>query len=76
MNAASHELGQEDVDRVLEAGWSSEALYDAITVCALFNFFNKWIDATGVEDMPAEAYKASGERMAQSGYVREASKKS
>ncbi|HSR68697.1 MAG TPA: hypothetical protein VLU25_12230 [Acidobacteriota bacterium] len=59
------------MDSVLAAGWSSEALYDAITVCALFNFFNKWIDATGVADMTPEAYQASGERMAKSGYIRD-----
>lgn len=53
---------------VKAAGWSEEALYDAITVCALFNFYNKWIDATGVSDMPA-AYAVSGERLATFGYV-------
>lgn len=41
------------------AGWTDEALYDAISVCALFNFYNKWIDATGVSDMPAAAYMGS-----------------
>jgi hypothetical protein len=38
-------------------------------VCALFNFYNKWIDATGVSDMPAAAYAVSGERLATFGYV-------
>ena len=50
------------------AGWSDEALYDAITVCALFNFYNVWIDATGVHDMPAAGYEASGKRLATEGY--------
>jgi hypothetical protein len=57
------------VEEVKAAGWSEEALYDAITVCALFNFYNKWIDATGVSDMPAAAYAVSGERLATFGYV-------
>ncbi|MDH5196059.1 MAG: peroxidase [Gemmatimonadota bacterium] len=69
MNRASNRLAPADVERVLAAGWSTEAVYDAITVCALFNFFNKWIDATGVSDMPAAAYLASAERMAASGYA-------
>ncbi len=69
MNRESNRLGPEDVARVKAAGWSDEALYDAITVCALFNFYNKWIDATGVSDMPPEAYAASGERIAVTGYV-------
>ena len=58
--AASSQLRQADVDEVKAAGWSDEAVYDAITVCALFNFYNKWIDATGVSDMPPAAYAASG----------------
>ena len=69
MNRESPRLQQEDVDRVKAAGWSDEALYDAITVCALFNFYNKWVDATGVSDMTPEAYQGSGERLAGLGYV-------
>ena len=68
MNRASTEIGQDDVDRVKAKGFDDDALYDAITVCALFNFYNKWIDATGVQDMPAEAYQQSGKRLAP-GYV-------
>ena len=38
MNRHSSVLRQEDVDEAKAAGWSDEAIYDAITVCALFNF--------------------------------------
>jgi alkylhydroperoxidase family enzyme len=69
MNRASNQLGSADVEQVVAAGWTTEAVYDAITVCALFNFYNKWIDATGVSDMPAAAYAASGERLATLGYA-------
>ncbi len=69
MNRESSTLQKEDVQAVVAAGWTEEAVYDAITVCALFNFFNKWIDATGVGDMPAAAYSASGQRLAAFGYV-------
>jgi alkylhydroperoxidase family enzyme len=69
MNRHSSVLRKEDVDEAKAAGWSDEALYDAITVCALFNFYNKWIDASGVSDMPAAAYAASGQRLATVGYV-------
>ena len=69
MNRQSSVLRQEDVDEAKAAGWSDEALYDAITVCALFNFYNRWIDATGVSDMPATAYAASGQRLATVGYA-------
>ena len=58
-----------DTDAVRAAGWSDEALYDAITVCSLFQFYNNWIDATGVSDMPAFAYEMSGKRLATQGYA-------
>ncbi len=69
MNRESSRLRKEDIEQVKSAGWSDEALYDAITVCALFNFYNKWVDATGVGDMTPEAYEGSGERLAGLGYV-------
>jgi alkylhydroperoxidase family enzyme len=70
MNAQSNLIRAGDIDRLKEAGWSEEAIYDAITVCALFRFYNAWIDATGVHDLPAAAYKLSGKRMAEQGYIR------
>lgn len=71
MNRESFTLQPHDVQQVIDAGWTQEAIYDAITVCALFNFYNKWIDATGVGDMPAEAYAMSGERLATAGYAQQ-----
>jgi alkylhydroperoxidase family enzyme len=70
MNAQSNSVRQDDIDRLSAAGWTQEAIYDAITVCALFKFYNAWIDATGVHDLPASAYEMSGKRMAAEGYMR------
>ena len=50
MNEQSNLVRREDIDRLKAAGWSEEAIYDAISVCALFKFYNAWIDATGVHD--------------------------
>jgi len=69
VNGESSRIRQEDVDSVRAAGWSDEAIYDASTVCALFNFYNRWVDATGVRDMPLAAYEMAGKRMANQGYV-------
>jgi hypothetical protein len=52
-------------------GWTDEALYFAITVCALFNFYNRWIDATGVHALSDEAHAEGGKRSAKMGYVRD-----
>ena len=70
MNARSNAIGRADIDGLKTSGWTEEAIYDAITVCALFRFYNAWIDATGVHDLPAAAYAMSGKRMAAQGYVR------
>jgi alkylhydroperoxidase family enzyme len=70
MNAQSNQITRQDVDRVKAAGWTDEAIYDAITVCSLFKFYNSWIDATGVHDLPASGYERSGKRLAAQGYIR------
>lgn len=69
VNRDSTAIDESDIETARAAGWSDQALYDAITVCALFNFYNVWVDATGVRDMTPEAYRMSGERMAARGYV-------
>jgi alkylhydroperoxidase family enzyme len=69
VNRASTTITREDIDGLKQSGWLEEAIYDAITVCALFNFYNRWIDATGVHDMPASAYALAGQRLAQHGYT-------
>jgi uncharacterized peroxidase-related enzyme len=58
-----------EVEGLRQAGWSDEAIYDAVTVCALFNYYNRWVEGTGVGDMPTAAYEKSGERLARQGYV-------
>jgi hypothetical protein len=68
MNAQSNRIRRADIDALKVVGWTEEAIYDAITVCALFRFYNAWIDATGVHDMPAAAYEMSGKRLATQGY--------
>jgi alkylhydroperoxidase family enzyme len=65
----SNQVTAAEVAAVVHAGWTEEALYDAITVCALFKFYNTWIDATGVGDMPPELYEMSGQRLATAGYL-------
>jgi alkylhydroperoxidase family enzyme len=62
-------IDQADVDRLHDAGWTDQAIYDAIMVCGLFNFFNRWIDASGVEAMSDADHRASGKRLASRGYI-------
>ena len=61
----------DDVDALRAAGWDDEALYYAITTCALFNFYNRWITASGVPEMSAEAHRRQGRALAARGYIRD-----
>jgi uncharacterized peroxidase-related enzyme len=63
----------EDVEEVRAAGWDDEAIYYAITTCALFNFYNRWITATGVPEMSREAHQVQGQNIR--GYIRREEKK-
>ena len=70
VNHRAWEISAEDMKPLYAAGWSDEAIYYAITVCALFNFYNRWIDASGVHAMSDEAHHQGGKRMAANGYAR------
>ena len=41
-------MTEQDAQAVYDAGWSEAALFDAIKVCALFNFMNRIVEGTGV----------------------------
>lgn len=71
VNHRSTTITAEDTARLRAIGWTDEELYYAITVCALFNFYNRWVDASGVHPMSEEAHRQGGKRMALQGYVRE-----
>jgi uncharacterized peroxidase-related enzyme len=60
-----------DVEALRDAGWDDEAIYFAVTTCALFNFYNRWITATGVPEMSEEAHRLQGQSIASRGYARE-----
>ena len=47
-------LVTKDADAVYEAGWSEAALYDAVVICAMFNFMNRVVEGTGV--IPGQEY--------------------
>jgi len=64
-------VGAAEVSAVRAAGWDDEAIYYAITTCALFNFYNRWITASGVPEMSAEAHRQQGRMLAERGYARD-----
>ena len=70
VNHHAPKITAEDIKPLHAAGWTDEAIYYAITVCALFNFYNRWIDAAGVHEMSEEAHRRYGARTAEHGYTR------
>jgi uncharacterized peroxidase-related enzyme len=61
-------VGASDIDRLKEVGWSEEAIYDALTVAALFKFYNTWNNGSGVQNMSSTDYSKSGQRLITMGY--------
>ena len=47
-------ITQDDIDKVLTAGWDKEAVGDAIVVCSLFNFMNRLVNGFGLEQPKQE----------------------
>jgi alkylhydroperoxidase family enzyme len=70
VNHDSPRMTAADLELARAAGWTDEQLYFAITVCAMFNFYNRWIDATGVHALSDEAHRLGGKRSATGGYAR------
>ena len=52
LTEAPARLTDADAQRVFDAGWSEEALYHAISVCAIFNFMNRIVEGCGVQSNP------------------------
>jgi alkylhydroperoxidase family enzyme len=70
VNRDSPRITPDDVAPLRELGWTDEELYFAITVCSLFNFYNRWVDASGVHALSDQAHREGARRSAVHGYVR------
>jgi uncharacterized peroxidase-related enzyme len=57
-----------DIDSLKEAGWSEEAIFDALTIAALFRFYNTWNAGAGVQNMLPADYLHSGKVLRTLGY--------
>jgi uncharacterized peroxidase-related enzyme len=57
-----------DIDQLRAAGWNDEAIFYTITVCALSNFYNRWITASGVHAVSDEGHRLHARVLAQKGY--------
>ena len=62
LTLAPAKMTQEDIDPVLNAGWSERALYDAIMICGLFNMINRYVDGVGLTTHP-ELFDKAADRL-------------
>jgi uncharacterized peroxidase-related enzyme len=58
----------QDINQLREAGWSEEAIYDALTVASVFKFYNTWNNGSGVQTMRSTDYLYSGKVLNTLGY--------
>jgi uncharacterized peroxidase-related enzyme len=52
LTLAPSTITQHDADAVYAEGWEEQALYDATSVCALFNLMNRLVEGTGIKANP------------------------
>lgn len=62
------ELRRADADAVRQAGVSTDALVDAIHICALFSMIVRMADSLGFDVPPADALLARAEWRLNNGY--------
>ena len=58
---------QADADAVYAAGWSEQALYDAVNICCLYNFMNRFVEGLGLTPIP-EQFDLEGRMISEGGY--------
>jgi uncharacterized peroxidase-related enzyme len=58
---------QADVTAIFATGWDEDAFYHVVSICALFNYYNRLIDGYGVKSSP-DYRKSVGKRLAEQGY--------
>lgn len=57
-----------DIAKLKQAGWSEEAIYDALTIASVFKFYNTWNNGAGVQNMTSTDYLFSGHVLNTLGY--------
>lgn len=61
-------VGKEDVQAILDAGWSEDTVMNIVMVCCAANFFNRWVEGCGVEPEP-NMVKAGIKALVEGGYT-------
>ena len=52
-------MSQADADAIFAAGWDEKAFVDVVSICAIQNFFNRFVDGIGI-DVDDEVARRTG----------------
>ena len=63
-------VGASDSQQLRDLGWTDDAIFYTITVCGLFNFYNRWVTASGVPAVSEEGHRSRAKVVAHHGYAR------
>jgi uncharacterized peroxidase-related enzyme len=63
------QASSEDAEAVLAAGWDERALFDAVSVCGLFNLMNRMVEGLGLDADEAYFTFAAQRLSADAGYL-------
>lgn len=61
------EMTQADAGAVYAVGWTERALYDAIQICCLYNFMNRFVEGIGLTPIP-DQFDMEGRLISEGGY--------
>ncbi len=61
-------VGPGDIAAVRDAGWDDAAIHDAVAVCALFNFMNRYVEGLGLS-ADENYFQVAGRRIREGGYA-------
>jgi uncharacterized peroxidase-related enzyme len=63
-------VSEADAQGLRNIGWTDEQIFYTITVCALFNFYNRWVTSSGVPAVSREGHRGHAQLIARNGYIR------
>lgn len=70
LTLSSASIAESDIATLHAAGWQDESIFCVIQVCALFNFYNRFVSGSGVQPVSGECVQRLATRMATHGYNR------
>ncbi len=59
---------QADADAIYDAGWDEQAFFDTVSVCAMANCFNRFVDGVGVDVSSEQARNTGATLLPKMGY--------